>query len=177
MFPNNLWGLCILQMVRRHCLERPRGIVDHQVTKSVKVWKSPEDLPRVIGRGLCDFSLRRIWWGLYVWDCVSSGLNTQPLQPYVQLSQQLELVYQIIVFTKPSVLFPQLFNFLIHVLMNLIITVWRLSLKTFSISSTLFLQSLCLQPAYPVFTLPVLCACFHFIMMTMWWPTSIDDLS
>ena len=34
-------------------------------------------------------------------DCVSSGSNTQPLQPDVQLSQQLELVYQIIVFTKP----------------------------------------------------------------------------
>ena len=37
---------------------------------------------------------------LGVWDCVSSSLNTQPLQPDVQLRQQLELVYQIIVFTK-----------------------------------------------------------------------------
>ena len=31
---------------------------------------------------------------------MSSSLNTQPLQPDVQLRQQLELVYQIIVFTK-----------------------------------------------------------------------------
>ena len=35
-------------------------------------------------------------------DCVSSSLNTQPLQPDVQLRQQLELVYHIIVFTKPT---------------------------------------------------------------------------
>ena len=39
---------------------------------------------------------------LGVRDCVSSSLNTQPLQPDVQLRQQLELVYQIIVFTKPT---------------------------------------------------------------------------
>ena len=51
---------------------------------------------------------------LGVRDYVSSSLNTQPLQPGVQLRQQLELVYQIIVFTKPtssvsSILsFPQL---------------------------------------------------------------------
>ena len=38
--------------------------------------------------------------GEYGVDCVSSSLNTQPLQPDVQLRQQLELVYQIIVFTK-----------------------------------------------------------------------------
>ena len=35
-------------------------------------------------------------------DCVSLGLNTQPLQRDVQLSQQLELVQQIIIFTKPT---------------------------------------------------------------------------
>ena len=52
--------------------------------------------------------------GEYGEDCVSSCLNTQPLQPDVQLSQQLEPVYQIIVFTKPTVSisstlsFPQL---------------------------------------------------------------------
>ena len=28
-------------MVRHHGLEHPRGIVDHRVTKSVKVWTSP----------------------------------------------------------------------------------------------------------------------------------------
>ena len=48
------------QTVRRQGLEHPRGIVDRRVTKSVKVWKSPEDLPRVIGRGLRDLSSRRI---------------------------------------------------------------------------------------------------------------------
>ena len=36
----------------------------------MKVWKSPEDLPRVIGRGLCDLSSRRIRWGLGVLSCV-----------------------------------------------------------------------------------------------------------
>ena len=30
--------------------------MDHRVTKFVKVRKSPEDLPRVIGRGLCDLA-------------------------------------------------------------------------------------------------------------------------
>ena len=95
-----LWRLCFFQTVRRHGLEHPRGIVDRRVTEFVKVRKSPEDLPRVIGRGLCDLSSRRIRWGLCVRDWVSSSLNTQPLQPDVQLRQQLELVYQIIVFTK-----------------------------------------------------------------------------
>ena len=37
---------------------------------------------------------------LGVRDCVSSSLNTQSLQPDVQLRQQLELVYEIFVFTK-----------------------------------------------------------------------------
>src|SRR3954469_4621705 len=87
-------------MVRHHGLEHPRGIVDRRVTEFVKVRKSPEDLPRVIGRGLCVLSSRRIRRGLCVRDWVSSSLNTQPLQPDVQLRQQLELVYQIIVFTK-----------------------------------------------------------------------------
>ena len=40
------------------------------MTESVKVWKSPKDLPRVIGRGLCDLSSRGIWWGLSVLSCV-----------------------------------------------------------------------------------------------------------
>jgi hypothetical protein len=61
--------------------------------------------------------------GEYGKDCVSFGLNTKPLQPDVQLSQQLELVYQIIVFTEPLVLFSQPFHFLAHVLMKLIVTV------------------------------------------------------
>ena len=68
-------------------------------------------------------SMRNWYLGLCVWYCVSSGLNTQLLQPDIQLSQQLELVYQIIVFTKLLVLLPQPFHFLIHVLTILIITV------------------------------------------------------
>ena len=40
--------------------------MDRRVIESVKVWKSPKDLPRVIGRGLCDLSSRRIRWGLSV---------------------------------------------------------------------------------------------------------------
>ena len=40
--------------------------MDHRVTESMKVWKSPEDLPRVIGRGLCGLSSRRIQSGLCV---------------------------------------------------------------------------------------------------------------
>ena len=54
-----------------------------------------EDLPRVLGE-VCVILAQ----GEYGEDCVSSSLNTQPLQPDVQLRQQLELVYQIIVFTN-----------------------------------------------------------------------------
>ena len=64
------WRLCFFQTVRRHALEHPRGIVDRRVTKFVKVWKLLEDLPRVIARGLCDLSSRRIRWGLGVLSCV-----------------------------------------------------------------------------------------------------------
>ena len=60
------------------------------------------------------------------------------------------------------VLFPQPFHFLSYVLMYLIITAWRHWLKTFSISSILILQSVCLHPAYPVFTLSILSACLSF---------------
>ena len=50
--------------------------------------------------------------------------------------------------SSPSllVLFPQLFHFLITVVVCLFISVWRLWLKTFSISSVQFLQSVCLHP-------------------------------
>ena len=49
--------------------------------------------------------------------------------------------------SSPSllVLFPQLFHFLITVVVCLFISVWRLWLKTFSISSVQFLQSVCLH--------------------------------
>ena len=71
-------------MVRRHGLEHPRGIVDRRVTEFV--W-------------LDEVCVTLVQWE-YSEDCVSSGLNTWPLQPDVQLRQQLELVYQIIVYTK-----------------------------------------------------------------------------
>ena len=61
--------------------------------------------------------------GEYGKDCVSFGLNTKPLQLDVQLSQQLELVYQITIFTELVVLFPQPFHFLVYVLMKLIVIV------------------------------------------------------
>ena len=92
------------------------------------------------------------------------GIGLQP-QPDVRLPQQLKLVYQIIVFIKLPVLFPQPFHFLIHVLMNLIVTIWRLWLQTLSIFLILILQSYYLQPAYPIYTLPVLCVCF----ISSWW--------
>ena len=138
------------------------------MTEFVKVRKSPEDLPRVIGRGLCEFSSRRIRWGLCVRDWVSSSLNTQPLQPDVQLRQQLELVYQIIVFIELTGSISSTLSFP-HVCCCVPV---RICLKTLtedflnflsSISSVCPSSSLC----YPVFTLSVLCACLHFIMMSM----------
>ena len=50
--------------------------------------------------------------------------------------------------SSPSqlVLFPQLFHFLMTVVVCLFISVWRLWLKTFSISSIQFLQSVCPHP-------------------------------
>ena len=56
-----------------------------------------EDLPLLLGEVYVILAQ-----GEYSEDYVSSSLNTQSLQPDVQLSQQLELVYQIIVFTKPT---------------------------------------------------------------------------
>ena len=163
-----LWRLCFFQTVRRQGLEHPRGIVDCRVTEFVKVQKSPEDLPRVIGWGLCDLSSRRIRWGLCVRDWVSSSLNTQPLQPDVQLRQQLELVYQIIVFTKltgsisSTLSFPQVCCYVfVRICLKTLIEDFLNFLS--SISSVCSSSSLC----YPVFTLSVLCACLHFIMMTM----------
>ena len=84
------------------------------------------------------------WLG--VQDCVSSSLNTQPLQPDVQLRQQLELVYQIIVFTKITGSISSILPFPHNCVVCLFISVWRLWLKTFPISSVQFLQSVCLHP-------------------------------
>ena len=138
------------------------------MTEFVKVQKSLEDLPRVIGRGLCDLSSRRIRWGLCVRDWVSSSLNTEPLQPDVQLRQQLELVYQIIVFIELTSSISSTLSFphvcccvFVHICLKTLTEDFLNFLS--SISSVCSSSSLC----YPVFTLSVLYACLHFIMMTM----------
>ena len=55
-------------MVRRHGLSI-QDIVDCRVTKSVKVWKSPEDLPRVLGKVCVTLAQ-----GEYGEDCVSGAV-------------------------------------------------------------------------------------------------------
>ena len=109
-----LWGLCTLQTIRRHGMSIQEEL---WIAEWRSLWRFGSHLWRlttIVGRGLCDLSSRRIWWGSCVQDCVSSSLNTQPLQPDVKLSQQLELVDQINVFTKPigyissTLSFPQL---------------------------------------------------------------------
>ena len=68
--------------------------------------------------------------------------------------------------SSPSllVLFPQLFHFLIAVVVCLFISVWRLWLKTFSISSVQFLQSVRLLSVLScVYTFCTLClSSFHY---------------
>ena len=77
-----------------------------------------EDLQRVLGEVCVTLAQ-----GEYNEDCVSLSLNTQLLQPDAQLSQQLELVDQMFVLTKPTGSISSTFHFLSYVLMNLIITV------------------------------------------------------
>ena len=73
---------------KRNC-----GLPSDRVCEGLEV--TCEDLPLLLGE-ICVILTQ----GEYGEDCVSSSLNTQPLQPDVQLRQQLELVYQIIVFTN-----------------------------------------------------------------------------
>ena len=75
---------------KRNC-----GLPSDQVCEGLEV--TCEDLPRVLGEACVILAQ-----GEYGEDCVSSSLNTQPIQPDVQVPQLLELVYQIIVFTKPT---------------------------------------------------------------------------
>ena len=111
------------------------------MTKSVKVWKSPEDLPRVIGRGLCDLSSRRIRWGL----CV--------LRFKYLVAPTRRTTVTIVGTGLPNHCLHQAywFYFLNSFISSLLcwvivhICVWRLWLKTFSISSVQFLQSVCLH--------------------------------
>ena len=158
-----LWRLCFFQTVRRHGLEHPRGIVDRRVTEFVKVRKSPEDLPRVIGRGLCDLSSRRIRWWLGVLRfkylaaptrrtteiAVGTGLPNHCLHQAYWFYFLNSFISSLQLLCACSYLFED-FD-------------WRLSqFPQFNFFS-LFVFIL----FYPVFTLSVLCACFHFIMMTM----------
>ena len=145
------------------------------MSEFVKVWKSPEDLPRVIGRGLCDLSSRGIQWGLSVLSCVfrtgCPGLcvlefkySTAPTRRTTETTVGTGL-------PNHCLHQPYWFYFLNYFISSLLcwvivhICVWILWLKTFYISSIQFLQSHCLQPTYLVFRLCVLCVCFHFIMM------------
>ena len=72
--------------------------VEHRVQVSFKIGAYEDTLEcDVVPMTVCHLLLGRPW----KFDRgVSSSLNTQPLQPDVQLRQQLELVYQIIVFTN-----------------------------------------------------------------------------
>ena len=94
---------------------------------------------------------------LCVRDWVSSSLNTQPLQPDVQLRQQLELVYQIIVFTEPTGSISSTLSFP-HVCCCVPVHIY---LKTLTEDFLNFLSSISsVRPSsllcYPVFTLSVL---------------------
>ena len=99
---------------------------------------------------------------------VSSSLNTQPLQLDVQLRQQLELVYQIIVLIEltgsisSTLSFPHVYCCVpVHIYLKTLTKDFLNFLNSFSL--------VCLSSflCYPVFTLSVRCACLHFIMMTM----------
>ena len=164
-------------MVRRQGLEHPRGIVDRRVTKSVKVWKSPEDLPRVIGRGLCDLSSRRIRWGLGVLSCVfKTGCPGLCVLEFKYSAAPTRHTTETAVGTglpnhclhQPTGSISSTLSFPHYCVECLFISVledfdWRLSqFPQFNFFS-LFVFIL----FYPVLTLSVLCACLQFIMMTM----------
>ena len=150
-----LWRLCFFQTVRCQGLEHPRGIVDRWVTKSVKVWKSPEDLPRVIGRGLCELSSRRIRWGLGVLSCVfRTGCPGLCVLEFKYSAAPTRRTTETAVGTGlPNHCLHQAywFYFLNSFISSLLcwmfvhICAWRLWLKTFTNSSVQFLQSVCLH--------------------------------
>ena len=133
------------------------------MTESVKVWKSPKDLPRVIARGQCDLSSRIIWWGLCVLrfkylaaptrrttiTAVGTGLPNHCLHRANWFYFLNPFISSLLCCFTWSLLFED-FD-------------WRLSqfpqFNFFSLSVFV----LC----YPVFTLSVLSDSFHFVMMTM----------
>ena len=119
---------------KSHC-----GSPVNEVYEGLEVYL--EDLPEWLGEvyvTLAQGEYGEDWvsWaacsGLGVRDCVSSSLNTQPLQPDIQLRQQLELVYQIIIFTKLTGSISSTLSFPHSCVVQLFISVfedfdWRLS--------------------------------------------------
>ena len=143
------------------------------MTESVKVWKSPEDLPRVIGRGLCDISSRGISWGISVMSCV---FRTGCPELCVIRFKYLAALTRRTTVTAVGTGLPNhclhranWFHFLNPSISSYLCCVLvYICLKTLTKDFLYFLSlisSVCLS--YPVFTLSVLCACFHFFMKTM----------
>ena len=131
------------------------------MTEFVKVWKSPEDLPRVIRRGLCDLSSRRIRWGLCVLMFKYLAAPTRrTTETAVGIGLPNHCLHQAYwCYFLNSFISSLLCWVIVH------ICVWRLWLKTFSISSVLFLQSVCLH-------LDILCLRFLysvFVFISSWW--------
>ena len=132
------------------------------MTKSVKVWKSPEELPRVIGRGLCDLSSRRIQWGLCVLRFKYLAAPTRRTTvTVVGTGLPNHCLHRATGSISSTLPFPHSYTIVLD----------RYCLKTLtedflnflnSISSV-SLSSACLSCV----RLLVLCACFHFIMMTV----------
>ena len=149
-------------MVRRHGVSIQEEIVGRRVTEFVKVWKSREDLPRVIGWGLCDLSSRRIRWGLCVLGFKYLAAPTRRMTVIeVGTGLQNHRLHQATGPISSTLSFPH----------SCVDELDSYCLKTLTEDSqfpqfnffSLFVFILC----YPVFTLSVLCACLHFIMMTM----------
>ena len=147
------------------------------MTKSVKVWKSPEDLPRVIGRGLCDLSSRGIRWGLSVLSCMFKtgcpGLCVLRFKYLAALTRRTTVTtvgtglsnHCLHQATWFHFLNPSISSFMCCAFVHICLKTLTEDFLNFlsSISSVCPSSILC----YPVFTLSVLCACLHFIMMTM----------
>ena len=129
--------------------------MDRRVTEFVKVRKSPKDLPRVIGRGLCDLSSRRIRWGLCVLRFKYLAAPTRcTIETAVGTGLPNHSLHQ-------AYWFYFLNSFISSVLFLCVCSYqfedfdWRLSqFPQFNFFS-LFVFIVC----YPVFTLSVLCAC------------------
>jgi hypothetical protein len=106
----------------------------------------------VIGRGLCVLSSRSIWRGLCVlrFKYLAAPTRRTTVTAF-GTGLPNHCLHQATGSMSSTLSFPCILA------VYLIVTIRRHRLKTFSTSSFLFLQSLCLQTAYPVYKLPVLC--------------------